>query len=216
MSSPSPNIIIQTPNVERDIDHEAQSFDSSRVWIWVLAELENALESLNLTYRYRNTAQIRNEGPEELADLEDVDCCEWRAIADDYLDLKIAAIKIHERHLQDSLIWWNYVGINPELMPDIARWYTNSEGLKRRIIKAQERDKLNRLEAERGRRQSARRTSAHSYNVPVYGSPFRYQSDNVTYGSFEDLSSTRAQVTLTPRARRGYVISNGATPIATL
>ncbi|KAL0565375.1 hypothetical protein V5O48_016648 [Marasmius crinis-equi] len=206
MSSPFPSVDMQTPNIQRDIVHEAQSFDSfpsSYVWAWLglavlvllykycrtfllpcltLSELENALKLLRLAYR--NTTQNCSVGHGELVDAEVVDCCEWSVIADNYLNLNIAASKIHEKHLQES-IWWKYVGINPELMPEIARWYEDSEVLKRKILKAQVKDKQNRFEAERYRRQSARRTSAYSFNTPAYESPFRYHRDNAAYSSIE-------------------------------
>ncbi|KAL0568221.1 hypothetical protein V5O48_013771 [Marasmius crinis-equi] len=201
MSSQSPDIDIQTASME--------SFSSSHLWPWLgLAELENALELLQLAFR-NATWQNRSGGP---VGSEVVDCCEWNAIADDCLDLNIAASKIYERHLQES-IWWKYVGINPGLMPDIARWYTESEVLKRRLLKAQVKDKQNRFEAERYRRQSTQRTSAH---FPTYESPFRYQRDSAAYNSFVELSSALAPANLTARARRGYLASNGATPIGAM
>ncbi|KAL0562860.1 hypothetical protein V5O48_019218, partial [Marasmius crinis-equi] len=142
---------------------------------------------------------------------------QWDGIADDFLGLEIAASKIREQHLQESLRWWEFVGINPGLMSVIARWYTESEGLKRRILKAQERDNQNRFEAERYRRRNAR--SWHSLPASLYASahenPFRYQTADGVYSSSEGVNSRQVPNNVAARARRTYP-NDGGTLNATM
>ncbi|KAK1230886.1 hypothetical protein PQX77_006006, partial [Marasmius sp. AFHP31] len=52
---------------------------------------------------------------------------------DEYYELKITASKIVEKHLLGPALW-TYVGFHPRLMPEIVRWYEQSEDVKRKIL----------------------------------------------------------------------------------
>ncbi|KAL0568220.1 hypothetical protein V5O48_013770 [Marasmius crinis-equi] len=143
-------------------------------------ELKKALQSLEDIYHNAE------KGFEHIFDRE------WDRIADDYLDMRITATKINEKHLQVSSKWSKYVGFNPGLMPAITRWYTESEELKRRIFKAQERNKQYNFELEQYRRWDAR--SWHSLPGPSYvfahENPFRYRSAVAVHSSSEGTQTT--------------------------
>ncbi|KAL0563504.1 hypothetical protein V5O48_018563, partial [Marasmius crinis-equi] len=140
--------------------------------------MDNALNSLQ---------GIFDNARKEVEELDVADP-EWNKIFDDYLDLQSHASEIRVKHLQESSKWWEYVGVNPRLMPVISRWYTGSEKLKRRILKAQEREKQNRFDSERYRRRNARGqyyASPGPSNVSAYENPFRSQSEDAVNSSNE-------------------------------
>ncbi|KAL0568219.1 hypothetical protein V5O48_013769 [Marasmius crinis-equi] len=96
-----------------------------------------------------------------------VGCLEWNDTADEFLNLNMVASKIHEKHFQGSSGWWkSYAGIDPGLMPAIARWYTGAEELERKIFEAQEKDRQIHFEAEHLRRRNAR-SPCHASGRPT-------------------------------------------------
>ncbi|KAL0563674.1 hypothetical protein V5O48_018392 [Marasmius crinis-equi] len=179
-----------------------------------LAELKCALESLRINYR--NTTE-NYVGPGELVE-EAVASSEWKEIAIDYVHLKLAASKIRERHLEESWTWWKYTGIDPGLMPAIARWYAEAEELKRRILKAQEKDRQDRFEAEliyRCRHATTPYIAGSSY-ASAYESPFRNQTFHATNNSIEVVHSRQPPNNSATRARRAWHLNDGATPNVTM
>ncbi|KAL0568218.1 hypothetical protein V5O48_013768 [Marasmius crinis-equi] len=181
-----------------------------------LAELECALESLRINYR--NTTENR-VGPGELVEEAwQITCFEWNDIAVEYLNLKVAASKIRERHLDESSKWWKYTGIDPGLMPAIARWYAEAEELKRRILKAQEKDRQDRFEVElsyRRRHATTPYTAGSSY-ASAYESPFRNQTLHVVNNSIEVVNSRQAPNNAATRARRTWHLNDGAASNVTM
>ncbi|KAK1224625.1 40S ribosomal protein S6 [Marasmius sp. AFHP31] len=127
-----------------------------------LSELKDALGCLETVYK---------EHIDLVSALLDVD--------DEYYELKIAASKIVEEHLRGPALW-TYVGFHPRLIPEIVRWYEQSEDVKRDILQAYEQDKQSRFEAERYRRQAIKQPSqVVPYNhSSSYESPFRSAIDS--------------------------------------
>ncbi|KAL0571355.1 hypothetical protein V5O48_010607 [Marasmius crinis-equi] len=201
-------------------------YQYSRKFLWPCLtplELKKALKSLEDIHR------------DVKKDFEEIVDREWEEIADDCLNMSIAASEINEKHLQGSSKWSKYVGINPGLMPAIAHWYAESEELKGRILKAQERNKRNNFELELYRRRNARswHSLPGSFYVSAYENPFRYQTGDVVSSSSEGphitntiqqypptsrsdeivpgVNSRQAPNNFTSRARRTWHLNDGAT-----
>ncbi|KAL0063200.1 hypothetical protein AAF712_009898 [Marasmius tenuissimus] len=171
------------------------------------AELKSALQRLQTVQHSNYTVDLTVSAVLDGMGGLNIVAPEWNRIEDDYLDLNIAASKILEKHLQES-IWWTYAGFNLELMPEIARWYDQSEELTRRILQAHERDKRSRFEAERNRRQAIRQPSTLHISS-AYESPYRFtMDDNRTYSFTPEVNLPRG-LSATSGARTRRIYPNG-------
>ncbi|KAJ8095986.1 hypothetical protein PM082_015207 [Marasmius tenuissimus] len=207
-----------------------EEFETNQSWTWV-ARLTGLLVFATAVYKYCRTVLYPCITPTELENamkcLQTVyskcvglratvslpdDICmlmapEWSKTEDEYLDVNIVASKILEKHHHIGSVWWKYVGINPGLMPEIARWYDRSEELKRKILQLHERDRQSRFEAERYRRQAIRQPPV-PYTSPAYENPYRSIMDGSQTNSFTtevlNLRGRRSSATSGARSRRIY------------
>ncbi|KAJ8094259.1 hypothetical protein PM082_006798 [Marasmius tenuissimus] len=121
----------------------------------------------------------------------------------------ITGSELVEEHLKGSVLW-TYVGFRPRLIPEVVRWYDQSEDVKRKILQAYEKDKRTRYEYEHYRRQAIRQpiSSGVSWHVSTsaYESPYRSVVDT------EDCIHAEGRVNISrgpSEVRYGLTYSNG-------